>query len=77
MIKSVSLKEFSTTPTVSYMLSKDGQNIASHVTHHRNSEISPPVVIQRVPPPFPSCDIKKSALIPPTPVEEDEMYEIE
>lgn len=76
MIKSVSLKEFSTTPTVSYMLSKDGMNIASHVTHHRNSEISPPAVIQRLPP-VPSRDIKNSALISPTPVEEDEMYEIE
>lgn len=28
MKKSTSLKEFSTTPTVSYMLSKDGNNIA-------------------------------------------------
>ncbi|ESL08192.1 hypothetical protein TRSC58_04109 [Trypanosoma rangeli SC58] len=31
MKKSVSLKEFSTTPTVSYMLSKDGHNIAGGV----------------------------------------------
>lgn len=28
MKKSTSLKEFSTTPTVSYMLSKDGHNLA-------------------------------------------------
>lgn len=28
MKKSISLKEFSTTPTVSYMLSKDGHNLA-------------------------------------------------
>lgn len=76
MIKSVSLKEFSTTPTVSYMLSKDGKNIASHIAHHtRNTEITPPVIPQGV-----KCSPHETEFSPSRPIphiEEDEMYEIE
>nr|CCC47073.1 conserved hypothetical protein [Trypanosoma vivax Y486] len=46
MKKSVSLKEFSTTPTVSYMLSKDGHNIAAALSG--NDSTAP-----RVPAPAP------------------------
>eukprot|EP00796_Vickermania_ingenoplastis_P002338 gene2338-1469_t len=42
MIKSVSLKEFSTTPTVSYMLSKNGQNLAPPAEQHPPSSAPPP-----------------------------------
>lgn len=45
MKKSISLKEFSTTPTVSYMLSKDGHNVATPPTQGRQA--NPPALQQK------------------------------
>ncbi|KAH9599222.1 hypothetical protein LSM04_009634 [Trypanosoma melophagium] len=41
MKKSISLKEFSTTPTVSYMLSKDGNNIAGAIGNNNSGTNGP------------------------------------
>ncbi|KEG14062.1 hypothetical protein DQ04_00641060 [Trypanosoma grayi] len=41
MKKSISLKEFSTTPTVSYMLSKDGHNIAGALGSNNTANSGP------------------------------------
>ncbi|EAN83242.1 hypothetical protein C3747_13g2129c [Trypanosoma cruzi] len=49
MKKSISLKEFSTTPTVSYMLSKDGHNIAGALDCNNGNNNAPrPAVSQAV-----------------------------
>jgi len=66
MIKSVSLKEFSTTPTVSYMLSKNGQNLAIAIPDTRGPPANP----------SPAPREMKINLQKPTD-EEDEMYEME
>ncbi|CCW59741.1 unnamed protein product [Phytomonas sp. EM1] len=42
MKKSISLKEFSTTPTVSYMLSKDGHNLATSLHHLQAQQVKAP-----------------------------------
>lgn len=64
MIKSVSLKEFSTTPTVSYMLSKNGQNLASQTEQLPPNSMPPP---QR----------EKTRVQPQASADDDEMYEME
>ncbi|AAZ10358.1 hypothetical protein, conserved [Trypanosoma brucei gambiense DAL972] len=50
MKKSVSLKEFSTTPTVSYMLRKDGHNLAE-VRGNNSNSLNGSVNGPRSPPP--------------------------
>lgn len=66
MKKSISLKEFSTTPTVSYMLSKDGHNVATPgdaQSRHMNPPPQPPKTERPRQAPVPDAD--------------DEMYEME
>ncbi|EPY32238.1 hypothetical protein STCU_02210 [Strigomonas culicis] len=64
MKKSISLKEFSTTPSVSYMLSKDGHNIAANHAPPRptNPAMQPP---------------KEKPKAQPTDEENDAMFEME
>jgi hypothetical protein len=66
MKKSISLKEFSTTPTVSYMLSKDGHNVATPADP-QNRHVNPPPQPQKTEKPRQA----------PVSNAEDEMYEME
>ncbi|CBZ23775.1 conserved hypothetical protein [Leishmania mexicana MHOM/GT/2001/U1103] len=67
MKKSISLKEFSTTPTVSYMLSKDGHNVAA-AADAQNRSINPPPQPLRV---------ERPKQQHPVPDSDDTMYEME
>lgn len=67
MIKSVSLKEFSTTPTVSYMLSKNGQNIATHVEQQQLPSSSVSSISEQ----------NKNVKIAPIVTRDDDLYEMD
>ncbi|KAL7695177.1 hypothetical protein N2W54_002384 [Lotmaria passim] len=66
MKKSISLKEFSTTPTVSYMLSKDGHNVAAPADA-QNRHMNPP-------PQPPKTEKPRQVSMPDA---DDQMYEME
>ncbi|KAG5474198.1 hypothetical protein CUR178_04311 [Leishmania enriettii] len=68
MKKSISLKEFSTTPTVSYMLSKDGHNVAA-AADAQSRPINPP--------PQPLRVERTRQQQQPAPDSDDAMYEME
>ncbi|CAG9577994.1 conserved hypothetical protein [Leishmania major strain Friedlin] len=67
MKKSISLKEFSTTPTVSYMLSKDGHNVAAAADAQSRSMNLPPQPLR----------VERPKQQQPVPDSDDTMYEME
>jgi hypothetical protein len=73
MRKSISLKEFSTTPTVSCMLRKDGNNVAAET-----APTSTVVRTSTVVPPQSNAQAKQPAAQPAQPQGESEgMWEME